>query len=256
MSTVIEVTRPGPRAWWTLVRCEARMVARDTAGLIVPLALPLLILVMNAAASEDHDIGRGFTAFDAYVLPLVLVIVLASIGVINLPSFLAYYRRAGILRRLAVTPASPLLVLGAQLVVSVVQALLGLAIAIGVAIAAYDANAPARPFLVVAVLLLATLALYATGLVVASLAPTPNSAVAMGMVLFFAIGALGGMFGTVEALPDTLAEIGARLPFGAAVDALSAAWVGDGIPVASVVSLAVASVLGIAVAVRFFRWDR
>lgn len=46
-----------------------------------------------------------------FVLPLVLIMVIATIGVVNMPSFLAYYRRAGILRRLAVTPASPVMVL-------------------------------------------------------------------------------------------------------------------------------------------------
>ena len=90
-----------------LIACEARMVARDTAGLIVPLGLPLLILFTSAFTAGDEVIANGMTALDLFVLPLVMVVVIASIGIINMPSFLAYYRRSGILRRVAVAPRSP-----------------------------------------------------------------------------------------------------------------------------------------------------
>lgn len=255
MSTVIEVRRPGVRAWLTLVVCEAKMVVRDTAGLIVPVALPLLILVMSAQSAGDQVVAGGFTALEAYVLPLVLTIVLASIGVINMPSFLAYYRRTGILRRLAVTPASPAMVLVAQVVVSVLQALVGLAGALAVAFLVFDARLPVHLGAAVGVYALAMAAMYAVGMIVAAVAPTPNSAVAIGLVAFFALGALGGMFGGPGSLPGPVAEVGELLPFGAAVAALSAAWVGAAVEAVHVISLAVATVVGATIAAVFFRWD-
>lgn len=121
MSTAVDTHRPGAAAWLTLTVCEAKMVARDTAGLVVPIGLPLLILIMSASSASSEIVANGRSVLDVFVLPLVFTIIIATIGVINMPSFLAYYRRTGILRRLSVTPASPAMVLVAQVVVSVLQ---------------------------------------------------------------------------------------------------------------------------------------
>ena len=255
MSTVIESHRPGLRSMLILIACEARMVARDTAGLIVPLGLPLLILFTSAFTAGDEVIANGMTALDLFVLPLVMVVVIASIGIINMPSFLAYYRRSGILRRLAVTPASPLMVLAAQAIVSVIQAVIGIALALAVAILAFGANPPRDTWAALGVVALTMAAMYSIGMIVAAVAPTPNSAVAIGLVTLFALGALGGMFGGRQALPEPLAEIGGWLPFGAAVDALSAAWAGVPVDPGQLLSLGITVVLGVVVAGLLFRWE-
>lgn len=252
----ITARRPGPRAWLMLVRSEAKMVSRDTAGLIVPLGLPLLILVMSASAASEQAVGvSGLTGLEAYVLPLVFAVVIASIGIINMPSFLAYYRRSGILRRLGVTPASPAMVLAAQVLVSVAQALLGIGLALAVAMLAFGARLPENPWSVLGIGVLGIAGMYAVGLVVAAVAPTPNSAVAIGLVAFFVVGALGGLFGGREALPDPLATVGEYLPFGATVEALGAAWVGAEVEPLHLISLGMTVLAGSALAAVFFRWD-
>ncbi|TDC39391.1 ABC transporter permease [Micromonospora sp. 15K316] len=253
--TELTVRRPGPRAWLTLTVCEAKMVVRDTAGLVVPIGLPILIMVMNASAAAGEQVVNGRSALDVYVLPLVLTIVLTSIGVVNMPSFLAYYRRSGILRRLAVTPASPAMVLAAQMVVSLAQAVIGIGAAYAVAVFAYGALPPVDLGVALGVAGLAVAAMYGTGMIVASVAPTPNSAVAIGLIAFFAFGAVGGMFGDTSALPDPLRQVGSWLPFGATVDALSAAWAGTAVDTSSLVGLALSATLGAGVATVFFRWD-
>ncbi|QOR71951.1 ABC transporter permease [Ruania alkalisoli] len=255
MTAEIQARRPGLRAWRTLVVCEAKMVARDTAGLIVPLGLPLLILLMSASSASTRVVQNGRTALEVFVLPLALTIVIAMIAIVNMPSFLAYYRRTGILRRLAVTPASPALVLVAQAVVSILQALLGLTLALAVAVVGFGAGPPEDLGVAVGVFALASLAMYGIGMMVAALAPTPNSAVAIGLVAFFAVGALGGLFGGMTTLPDPLATIGTTLPFGGAVQGLGAAWVGAPVEAPSLIGMAVTAVVGFGVAAALFRWE-
>lgn len=113
MPTPTSHTRgPGLKALAGLIKAETRMVIRDTAGLIVPLGLPLLILVMSASTTSTQVAGTtGLTGLETLVLPLVFALVMTTIGVVNLPSLLAYYRRSRILRRLAVMPVSPVMVL-------------------------------------------------------------------------------------------------------------------------------------------------
>ncbi len=255
MNPVIEAHRPGARSMVILIICEAKMVARDTAGLVVPLGLPLLILLTSATAAGDAEIADGMTALDLVVLPLVFVMIISLIGVINMPSFLAYYRRTGILRRLAVTPASPAMVLAAQVVVSLVQVIAGIALVVLVALVAFGANLPTDPWVALSIVALTVAAMYSVGMVVAAVAPTPNSAVAIGLVAFFVLGALGGMFAGRDALPDPLADLGGVLPFGAAVDALSAAWAGTTVETAQLLSLGVTVILGVVVAGLLFRWE-
>lgn len=245
--------RPGLRSLGVLVLSEAKMVARDTAGLIVPLGLPPLILVTSAGSSGEQMITADRTALDLFVLPLVLTMVLTMVGVLNMPSFLAYYRRTGILRRLAVTPASPVMVMAAQVIVSIVQSVLGIALALVVALAVFGAHPPVDLLPAVGVLILAGAAMYATGMIVAATAPTPNSAVAIGLIGFLLLGATGGMFG--GSLPEPIARIGAHLPFGASVEALGAAWAGQPISAAPLLSLALAVVLGVTIAAWLFRWE-
>ncbi|WP_265522101.1 ABC transporter permease [Oerskovia flava] len=255
---VARTHRPGPHAWAALVAAESRMVVRDTAGLVVPLGLPLLILVMyGIGQAEDETIAGtgGRTVFDLYVLPLVLTIVIATIGVVNMPSFLSSYRRSGVLRRLSVTPASPAMVLVAQVVVSALQTVVGITLALVVATTAFGAHLPARPWQALGVLVLAAAAMYAVGMVVAAVAPTPNSSLAIGLVLFFAFGATGGMFGGTQNLPAAVQTVGEALPFGAAVQAVGAAWVGRPVEVSHVVALVAAVVVGGLISARNFRWD-
>ncbi|UKJ65222.1 ABC transporter permease [Cellulosimicrobium cellulans] len=250
-------TRPGPRAWVALIGAEARMVVRDTAGLVMPFGMPVLILVMYGVSDATTTVvpgSGGRTAFDVFVIPVVLAIVVGIIGVINMPSFLAYYRRSGVLKRLSVTPASPAMVLVAQVVVSIAQTAGGVALALVVATAAFDARLPASPGVALGVLALASAAMYAMGMLVAAVAPTPNAALALGLVAFFAFGATGGMFGAVSNLPEPVARVGELLPFGAAVQALGDAWAGQPVEAAHLVALGGAVLVGTVAAARWFRW--
>ncbi len=257
MTTDIPTTRlrPPARAWTTLIAAESRMVIRDTAGLLIPLGMPLLILVMNGVTDRGGGELNGVPIFEIYVMPLVLTIVVATIGVINMPSFLASYRRYKILRRLAVTPAHPAMILVAQVVVSIMQTLVGVVIGMTVAMIAFDVGLPERPWTALGVFALAAFTMYAIGMLVAAVAPTANAALAIGLTLFFALGATGGMFGPTEAMPGPLAAVGEALPFGAAVQALGSAWAGFDQDPTHLIAMAAAIVVSSAVAIKWFRWD-
>ncbi|GAA1490307.1 ABC transporter permease [Brachybacterium sacelli] len=247
--------RPGLRSLAVLVLSEAKMVVRDTAGLIVPLGLPLLILLTSAGSSGEQVITAGRTALDLFVLPLVITMVLTMVGVLNMPSFLAYYRRSGILRRLALTPASPVTVMAAQVIVSILQSVLGITLALVVALTVFGARPPVDLLPALGVLALAAAAMYAMGMIVAATAPTPNSAVAIGLIGFLLLGATGGMFGGLQSLPEPIARIGGHLPFGATVEALGAAWAGQPVGAAPLLSLVAAIVVGVTIASWLFRWE-
>lgn len=239
-----------------LFGAEAKMVVRDTAGLVVPLGMPLLILLMNAMNAGTEIVVQDRSVLDVFILPLVTAMVISMVAIINMPSFISAYRKSGILRRLAVTPISPMRVLSVQVAVSVAQALVGMGLAFGMAAVAFGAKTPLNMPGALAVIALALLAMYSVGMLVASVAPTPNSAVAIGLVAFFAFGALGGMFGGTDGLPDWLQRAGELLPFGATSSGLTTAWAGESVPAEIFVGLAVCALVCGLVSALTFRWDR
>lgn len=260
-TTDLPAARPGIDAWWRLTLTEGKLVARDTAGLVIPLGMPVLIMVMAGLGITEEDRAasagafNGMSVLEGYIVPLTLAMVVAIIGMVNMPSFLATYRRYGILRRLSATPANPLMVLVAQVLVSLVQTIVGVGIAVGTAMVAFDLEAPAGLVATVGSVLLAAFAMYGVGMIVAAVSPTPNSSVAIGLVAFFATMALGGGFGNRDALPERLAEVGGYLPYGAGLDVIGAAWVGESADGAQLLALAVTAVVGALVGVRLFRWQ-
>lgn len=252
----VRAHRPGPRAWGMLILSEARTLVRDYASLLLPLGLPLLVLVTSASMASAEPIGdTGFTAFEFFVLPIVLTMVFAYIGLLNMPTYLSYYRKSGILRRLGATPASPIMVLVSQIVVNALLSIVGIALALAVAFLFFDAVAPVNALAVAGVCLLIMVTMYSIGMVVASLAPTTNSAIALGIILFLGLGALGGMFGGRGALPESLQTVSQYLPFGASSDLLSASWTGQPLELTMIVPLLIAVAVSTLVSLAFFRWE-
>lgn len=249
---------PGIRAWAQLVLAEIKTVTRDTAGLVVPIGMPSLFLVIQGFATEGQTLpdAGGRSVLEVFVLPLMLIMVIALVGVVNMPSFLAAYRKEGLLKRLAATPARPSMVLGAQVIASFAQTAIGVGIALALSAALFGLVGPEHVLVTIGVLLLACAALYAVGTIVAAIAPTSNASVAIGLVAFFALGAVGGLFGGAEALPDGIRAVGEWTPFGAGVTALQHAWTGEPVPWQPLVALAAATVIGAACAIRLFRWSR
>jgi ABC-2 type transport system permease protein len=235
------------RVWRLLLGAELRTVARDTPGLVIPIALPLLILVGNALNVPADALSR-------FVLPLVLTVVIGSIGLVNAPATLATYRKTGVLQRLAVTPVRPAAVLGAHMVAGSLQILGGVLLACLLAVGAFGAGAPRSLLATAGALILATAAMFALGLLIAAVAPSINAALAIGLVVFFGLGAVGGMFGPVTNLPGGLARVGEALPFGASVQAINGAWNDAGPGTAPVLALVLCTILCGAVATRAFRW--
>ncbi|HLS74013.1 MAG TPA: ABC transporter permease [Actinomycetaceae bacterium] len=257
MTTTLPPARrlPAP-AWGHMLLAEARSIIRDTSGLIIPIGMPTLLMVMNGLGQDaDQRLPDGSTVMNAIIMPLTITMVVALVGVVNMPSFLSMYRKYGVLRRLAVTPAQPTLILVAQMLVSLAQVLVGVGLMMAIGAAFFGVTLPVSLgwALLVGALLLA--AMYGIGTLIAALAPTVNAAIALGLVAFFIMLALGGGFGPLVGLPEVLQTIGEALPYGAGNAALSAVWSGAQPEAAHVLTLGVWAVVTGGLAARLFRWS-
>jgi ABC-2 type transport system permease protein len=87
----------------------------------------------------------------------------------------------------------------------------------------------------------------------AAVVPSAAAATALGLVVFFAVMFLGGVYLPRFLLPDMVNRIGAFAPPG--VEGLQDAWLGSAIDLAPLVIMALITVVAGTIAARSFRWE-
>jgi ABC-2 type transport system permease protein len=239
----------------TLIATEAKLLFRDPITWLAAIALPTAILLIFGSIFAPHrpDPALGGLRFIDVFVPSLIVISVGTLGIQTLPIRLATYREKGVLRRMSTTPAHPLRLLGAQLVIYMVTAVIGLIALVIVARLAFDVPLPRDPLGYVVAFLLGMTSLYAIGLIVAAVAPSSRTATAIAIPLFFLVMFLGGVYLPRVFLPDILVRIGDFTPPG--VQGLQDTWLGAPPDLAPLLGMALVTVVLGTVAVRLFRWE-
>ncbi|MCP2169477.1 ABC transporter permease [Goodfellowiella coeruleoviolacea] len=239
-----------------LAAVEAKLFLREGTTLVVGLALPIVLLVVFGSVPAMRqalpELG-GSRIIDVYA-PILVGLAVASLSLTVLPTGLATYRDKGVLRRLATTPVGPGSLLGAQLVVNLVATLLVVALLVGVAAIAFGVLPPRQVIGFALTLVLLVGSMFGVGLVIAAVAPTGRAANGIGMLCYFPMLFVAGLW-TPGSTPDVVARIGEFTPLGAGVDALHSTWAGAWpAPLPLLVMAAYAVGLGV-LAARLFRWE-
>lgn len=241
----------------TVLRTEIRLFRREPGGIFWILLFPTLLLVILGSIPSfrepDPALG-GLRPVDAYV-PVAVLLGLIVGGLQGMPQTLTGYRENGILRRMSTTPVRPAALLTAQMLVFGGAALLSALVALAVGRLAFDVALPGQPFGYLLALLLALLGTLALGAVLSALSRTTKIATAVGSLALFPAMFCAGVWLPVEAMPDVLADVVGRTPFGAAARALNEAAAGDWPDWSHLGTLAVWTVLLTAAAARWFRWE-
>jgi ABC-2 type transport system permease protein len=240
-----------------LTHVESKLLLRDGIAAFFTLAFPPLLLVIlgsvPAFRQPNPDIG-GQRVIDLYV-PIVIGLVLAFLGLSTLPTYLAGYREKGVLRRLSTTPLHPAMLLLAQLAMSVVVAVIVVALVLAIGMVAFHTPAPAQVVGFLGAFVLTAASLLALGLLIAAVAPSARVATGIGLLLFYPMNFFAGLWLPREAMPETLRRIGDFTPLGAGVQSLQDAMAGAWPSPLHLAVLAVCALLAGLAAVRAFRWE-
>lgn len=233
------------KAFTALTATELRLLLRDPASLFFMIAFPLMLLVLK----------RG----DSGAVPGYVAMIVAIGGLGALPGVVAAYRERKVLKRLATTPISPVLLFGAQVVAQVVAGLVGSVLLVAAAITVFGAPAPGNVPLLAVAFLLCSVMVCSLGFVIAAIVRNTRGASLIGMLVLFPMIFLAGAAVPRKALPGSLRQIGDFLPLTPGVEAIGAAWSGQPGPGATaVVPLLVLTgiiVVATAVAAALFRWE-
>lgn len=249
--------RPPARSFVRLVALQGKLTWRDPLLPLLGLGLPVFLLAVSGIVPAFAGPAFGDTRFTlfGYYLPVWICLSISTISLFCLPTPFVADRESRWLRRVSTTPAPPSWLLGAQLAVNAVLALLAVGVLTLGSIAFFGVRLPAQPagFALVAVLLIT--AMFAVGLFVTAVARTAGVVLGLGQALFQPLLFLGGVWVPREILPEALRAAGDYTPIGAASTAMRDAMLGTLPAATSLLVLAGWTVVFGGAAVRFFRWE-
>ena len=245
------------RIFGRLTVSELRLFLREPALVFFSLAFPSILIVIigsiPAFRERSADLG-GLRVIDLYV-PITVALILAMLALQVTPLVLATYRERGVLRRLATTPARPLALLGAQLVLSLLTALASAALVLLIGRFGFGVRFPAQFASFVLAFLLCAAAVFSVGLFIAAVAPGGKAANSIGTLLFFPSMFFAGLWTPREVMPRILQRIGDFTPLGAGERALHDAATGHWPSLISLTVLVVYVLVFGTAAARLFRWQ-
>jgi ABC-2 type transport system permease protein len=233
---------------------DAKLLYRDYAtwgaAIVLPAAILVIIGLVFGNAPDEGLGGRGF--LDLFT-PSLVVLTVATLSVNTMTTRLASYREHGVLRRLSTTPVRPATLLVGELAVNLVATIVAVASLVVVASLLFGVPWPRDPLGFIVAIGLGTSALFALALLFASVVPSAAAATAIGLVVFFAVMFLGGVYLPRFLLPDVVNQVGAFAPPG--VEGLQDAWLGSPMDLAPLAIMALITIVAGATAARSFRWE-
>ena len=224
----------------------------------------VLAAVNQAASGQPPAVRPSFETiqtndltFISYLVPSILGMSLMQLGVFAAIPLVAD-RGTLILTRLQATPLRRWQLVGSNVLMRLLIAIVQTVIIVGVGSAFYDVEISGSWLLIGALILLGSLAFIALGYVIASFAATEDAANGMTSAVQFPLMFLSGTFFPIDQMPDTLKTIARALPLTYLGDGLRQVMV-DGTPFAPLwvcfAFLAVWLAVCFGIAARWFKWQ-
>lgn len=245
-------------AWKTLLKTEGKLALRTPDLVLFGILFPVGMLLLLGAiyGGKPAFDGAEYTFLDQSFAAVAAVGICAC-GLMGFPLSVADYRHRKILRRFKVTPVSPGLLLGVQSLVQFGVALFSglLVYAVAAVVFGYRMNGPAGWFILA--YLLVALAIFALGMVVASLAPSQKAANLICTVLYFPMLFLSGATVPYEVMPPMMRNIVDILPLTQGIKLLKGLSLGQETDrlLFPLLLMAAMAVVCVAVSFKTFKWE-
>ncbi len=233
---------------------ELRTLVRNGEQLLLTIIIPVLLL---AAFGREALINVGRGPRIDFLAPGILALAVLSTAFTSQAIGTGFERRYGVLKRLGSTPLGRSGLIAAKtltvLAVEVMQVVVVSAVAIGLGWRPHAGGA--RAALAVILLLAGTAAFSGLALLMAGTLRAEATLAAANLLYLVLLG-LGGIVFPLSRFPHGAQPALRLLPSAALADGLrSVLQHGTGLPGADLLVLCAWAAVGIALAVRFFRWE-
>jgi ABC-2 type transport system permease protein len=193
-----------------------------------------------------------------FMTPGLLGWAIATSATFGAAATLVGWRSTKLLRRIRLSPVSTTAVVSARIGVTMVIALMQMAIFLVLGVAVFGLQLTGSWYMAVPLVLCGTLAFMSLGLLAGSVSKTVEGATSLANIFVLPMAFLSGSFGPTRHYPQALRALGDALPLKYLLDAVNGIYLhGQELwdkPTAIAV-LAGWGALGIVVAMRKFRWE-
>ena len=245
------------KRFFTFLKTELRLSVRDMNMPIFAVIMPLIVFVilgMVNGANPAYD-GADYTFLEQSFGAVGAIAICAS-GLMGLPLAVSGLRELKILKRLRVTPVSPVFILGIELLMYVIYCAVSLAtLAVAALLLGVKPHGSILAFLGSWVLtMLSTLSV---GMLVGGVAKDTKQASIIASILYFPMLVFSGTTLPIEVMPKVMQKIVSFFPLTQGLTMMKNAFLGigaDSILIPICVMLGVTALCTV-LSVRFFRWE-
>jgi ABC-2 type transport system permease protein len=237
---------------WRQFRFERRMFWRNPSAAFFNFMLPLIFLFLIASVfgHKTKDLNT--------LVPGIAGMAVMTTTFTALAFNITFLREQGILKRIRGTPMPPFAYFGGLLLNSVTNAVVQVGLVVAVGHLVYGLHWPRDWLELVMFSLVGVVAFGACGIAFAHAIPNFDAAPAYVNAVFLPLIFISGTFYSTSGLPKVLDILARALPLKHVIDGLRAAIVsgsGLGHRLGALAALAAWAAGGIALAVRYFRWE-
>ncbi|MYU23166.1 ABC transporter permease [Streptomyces sp. SID8352] len=247
-------------AYSALTAAGYRAQVRDRTTVFFTFAFPLIFLVVFGLIFRGRDVEESGYSYLSYTASGVLSWGVANAAVFGIGFTLMQWRADDILRMIRMSPAPLSSVIGSRFVLALVVGAVQSVLFVGVAMLPGFGLVPdSRWPLLIPVMVLGIITFLMLGVIIGSVADTPESVAGIANFLMLPMAFLSGSFFPLDSMPDWLRKLSLVMPLRHLNDAVSGSLTGRGdlsdIATGCAGLLVFTVVLG-AVAMRTFRWTK
>lgn len=239
-----------------LASTELQLFRREPVALFFTFIFPVFFLFLIMEVFIPADVPREIVVNQ--VVPPLMVLVIATSAIFNVPTSIVTYRQIKFLKRLKGSPITPVTVLGSLALANFIVTLLGIALLAAAAILAYNAAFDGNLIFFLAGFILSFASLAAIFLFIPAVASSQRTGETISQIVFFPMMFLSGVFMPLDMLPDWVRHyISPFIPLTHAVELMEGLWLGTQISdlIWEVFILLGILCVGLVIAAYTFRWE-
>ena len=245
------------KRFFTFLKTELRLSVRDMNMVIFAVIMPLIVFVilgMVNGANPAYD-GADYTFLEQSFGAVGAIAICAS-GLMGLPLAVSGLRELKILKRLRVTPISPVFILGIELLMYVTYFAVSLAM-LAVAALLFGVKLHGSLLAFLGSWVLTMLSTLSIGMLVGGVAKDTKQAIIIASVLYFPMLVFSGTTLPIEVIPKAMQKVVGFFPLTQGLTMMKNAFLGIG---ADSILIPICVMLGVtalctALAGCFFRWE-
>jgi ABC-2 type transport system permease protein len=241
-------------------RFDQKIFWRNPASVFFTAVFPLLFLFIFATFFKNAEIEGLDVDGATYYVPAIVALSVISATTVKLAMNLSSEREAGMLKRLRGTPLPPSVFVAGRVGNSLVISLILVILVSVIGALFYGVSIPTETLPAVVVTLAVGAASFSClGFALAAVIPSEDAAPAVTNALVFPLYFISGVFVPADEIPDGILHFADIFPIRHFFEAFFTAWdpntTGAGFELWDLAIVAAWGVLGLLIAVRFFRWE-